>query len=350
MARRVGDRYHYSGAIHMHTTESDGALPLKEVVQIGRQAGLDFMMFTDHMGLTNREAGLEGMYGKTLVVVGYEHNDTEDNNHFLVFKSPGVYPENMTARQYVEAAHRDGAFGILAHPIEHRSREGKYPPYPWTEWETDQFDGLEVWNQMSEWMEKLTPWNKLVMAFSPRKSMVGPPPEALAIWDKLNEKRRFVGVAGVDAHAFLVDVGPFKVEIFPYKVHFRSLRTHIILDEPLADDFPTASRQFYDALAACRVFISNYRWGDAEQFQFYAEDGSATFVSGDSLAWREGIKLVAQIPSHGTARVIANGRLQAESHSHHCEFPVREPGLYRLEVWKGKRGWVFSNHIRIGVD
>ena len=109
MGKKVGDRYHYSGAIHIHTTESDGTKSLEEVVAIGQQAGLDFMMFTDHMGLTNREAGLEGLYGQTLVVVGYEHNDADDNNHYLLFNSPSVYPRDLTAAEYVAAARRDGA-------------------------------------------------------------------------------------------------------------------------------------------------------------------------------------------------------------------------------------------------
>ena len=27
---------------------------------------------------------------------------------------------------------------------------------------------------------------------------------------------------------------------------------------------------------------------------------------------------------------------------------VRKPGVYRVEAWKGRRGWIFSNHVRIG--
>jgi hypothetical protein len=336
--------------VHVHTTESDGTKPLREVVAIAQEVGLDFILFTDHLGLTNRDAGLEGIYGDTLVLVGYEHNDPDDNNHYLIFKSPGVYPEDMSARQYVEAAHRDGAFGIIAHPIETRSREGRHPPYPWLEWSTDQFDGLEIWNQMSEWMEKLTPWNKILMAFSPRKSMVGPPPEALRIWDELNRKRRYVGVAGVDAHAFPIPLGPFTVRIFPYKVHFRSFQTHIILDEPLASDFATASRQVYDALAQCRVFNSNARWGDASAFQFSASDGSRHAVCGDSLPGYEGVNLSVKLPSRATIKLIGNGEQVAESRSEGLEYRVSAPGLYRVEAWKGKRGWIFSNHIRIGLD
>lgn len=350
MGKKVGDRYHYSGAIHMHTTESDGTKTLQEVAAIGQEVGLDFMMFTDHMGLTNREAGLEGVYGDTLVVVGYEHNDLEDNNHYMIFGSPGVYPEDMTAKQYVTATRSDGALGIIAHPIEKRSREGKYPPYPWLEWSTDQFDGLELWNQMSEWMEKLNPYNKLMMALSPRKSMVGPTEELMKLWDELNLKGRFVGVAGVDAHAFPVNLGPFTVEIFPYKVHFKCLRTHIILSEPLSKDFATASKQLYDALADCRVFISNLRWGSADKFEFYAHQGETTAVSGESMPSAEGVEIEVRLPSEARLRLFCNGRKLAETHSDSLEYTVVEPGLYRVEAWKGRRGWIFSNHIRIGLD
>jgi hypothetical protein len=348
MGRKVGDWYHYSGVIHVHTTESDGTKSLEEVVAIGRQANLDFLMFSDHMGLTNREAGLEGMYGDTLVVVGYEHNDLDDNNHYLIFDSPGVYPAEMAARDYVAATKRDGAFGLIAHPIEHRSREGKHPPFPWLEWETDEFDGLEIWNQMSEWMEKLTRFNQVIMAFSPRKSMVGPTDEVLRIWDRLAQRGQYVGVAGVDAHAFPINVGPLTVEIFPSKVHFRALRTHIILGEPLSEDFATARRQLFDALRACRVYNSNMRWGAADDFQFFAQGGAGTAVCGGALNDIEGARIVVRLPSRATIKLICNGEKVLQTRSDRLEYAAAKPGLYRVEAWKGRRGWIFSNHIRLG--
>ncbi|MCD6249037.1 MAG: PHP domain-containing protein [candidate division Zixibacteria bacterium] len=348
MANKIDGRYHYSGVVHIHTTESDGTKPIEEVIQIGCRSGLDFMMFSDHMSLKHYEAGHEGIYGDTLVVIGYEHNDLDDNNHFLIFNSPSVYPYKSTAAEYVKAVCRDGAFGIVAHPIEHRSREGKYPPYPWLEWGVDEFNGLEIWNQMSEWMEKLTPWNKLAMAFSPRKSMVGPTAEVLQIWDQLSLKRQYVGVTGVDAHAFPVKVGPLTVVIFPYKVHFKALRTHIVLDEPLSSDFDTARRQLFKALAACRVFCSNLRWGDANEFVFRAIQGSKTAVSGDTLSEHEGVRLEINLPSRATIKLIGNGQELVRTTTESLEYSVGQPGLYRVEVWKGRRGWIFSNHIRIG--
>ncbi|HEX2896734.1 MAG TPA: PHP domain-containing protein, partial [candidate division Zixibacteria bacterium] len=164
MAKKIGDWYNYSGAIHMHTTESDGTKPLEEVVAIGQKAGLDFMLFTDHMTLSLRDAGKEEFYGKTLVIIGYEHNDPQDKNHYLIFQSPRVYDEKFSVKQYVSAAAQDSAIGIMAHPDEIRDRLVEYPPYPWTDWSVEGFTGIELWNQMSEWMEKLTRFNKLLMS------------------------------------------------------------------------------------------------------------------------------------------------------------------------------------------
>ena len=231
--RKVGDYFQYSGAVHIHTTESDGTKVVEDVIAIGRDAKLDFMMFADHMTLSNRENGHEGLYGDMLVVIGYEHNDEADEHHYLLFDSPKVYPNEMKAAEYVTAGANDKALGILAHPDENRTSLEQYPPYPWRDWNAVGFNGIEIWNQMSEWMEKLTRYNKLPMSLSPRKSMVGPTDRILKIWDEYNIKEKMVGIAGVDAHAFPVHIGPMTIEIFPYKVHFKCLRTHVILLEKM---------------------------------------------------------------------------------------------------------------------
>jgi hypothetical protein len=349
MSKQVGAFYHYSGVIHVHTTESDGTKTLEEVAAIGQQVDLDFIMFTDHMNLINRERGKEGFYGKTLAVVGYEHNDLDDNNHYLIFDSPSVYPKDSAVGEYVSAAARDNALGIIAHPDEVRDRMGQYPPYPWTDWSVRGFQAIELWNQMSEWMEKLTPSNKLLMAFSPRKSMVGPTERVLKIWDELNLHQKCAGLASTDAHAFPIKVGPLTVEIFPYKVHFRSLRTYVILREPISTDFETAKRQLYDAIRDCRLFMANLRWGDAVTFEFVAEGRDGVATAGEKFDTHEGVSLRVKVPAAADLRVIKDGNLVREASTDHLTYKVAGPGVYRVEAWKNRRGWIFSNHIRIGV-
>lgn len=347
MTNRIGDYYQYSGAVHIHTTESDGTKTLEEVIKVGKHTGLDFMMFADHMTLSNRENGGEGIYDDILVVIGYEHNDVNDDHHYLLFESPRVYPNNMSAAEYVAAGSQDNAIGILAHPDEIRDHLKDYRPYPWRDWSADSFQGIELWNQMSEWMEKLTKFNKIPMSLSPRKSMVGPTDRILKKWDELNQTRKVVGVAGVDAHAFPVKLGPFTVEIFPYKVHFRCLRTHVLLPEPMATDFEKAKKQLYDALLDCRVYISNMRWGNADTFEFYAQNGSEKVISGGTLSSSENGKLITKLPSKAVIKLVHNGKYILETSAEYLEYTNLQSGLYRVEAWKGQRGWIYSNHIRV---
>ncbi len=345
--RKVGDYFQYSGAVHIHTTESDGTKIVEDVIAIGKDTKLDFMMFADHMTLSNRENGHEGLYGDMLVVIGYEHNDEADEHHYLLFDSPKVYPNEMKAAEYVTAGATDKALGILAHPDEIRTNLEQYPPYPWRDWNAVGFNGIEIWNQMSEWMEKLTRYNKLPMSLSPRKSMVGPTDRILKIWDEYNIKEKMVGIAGVDAHAFPVHIGPLKIEIFPYKVHFKCLRTHVILPEKMSNDFKVAKKQLYDAIFDCRVYISNTRWGNADKFEFYAQNNSEKVISGGTLSSTENGKLISKLPSKATIKLIHNGRYILETETDYFEYANLQSGVYRIEAWKGKRGWIFSNHIRV---
>ncbi len=349
MPEKIGDWYAYSGAIHIHTTESDGTRTLQEVVDIGRRAGLEYMMFSDHMTLSNRDNGLEGYYGDIPVVIGYEHNDLNDHHHYLLFESPRVYPELMSAREYVAAGAADNALGILAHPDEIRTAFAEHPAYPWTDWSSDGFVGIELWNQMSEWMERLTRYNRLLMSVSPRRSMQGPTDRILRKWDELNMSRKVVGLAGVDAHAFPIKVGPFTVEIFPYKVHFRCLRSHLLLPAKMSTDFDQAKLQIYDAIRDCRLFFSNMRWGAADNFEFFAESDSQRVTCGGSLLSPESVRLHVRLPSRAVIKLVHNGKYILIVDADRLEFRDVQPGLYRVEAWKGDRGWIFSNHIRIAI-
>lgn len=349
MPVKHGDWWYYSGVIHVHSTESDGTKTLEEVARIGDEVGLDYILFADHMTLSNRGHGKEGWYGRTLALVGYEHNDEPDKNHLLIYDSPGMYDVKFTAKEYVEASAADNALTIIAHPDENRDQMSQYPPYEWTDWSIDNVTGIELWNQMSEWMERLTPWNKLLMAFSPRKSMIGPTDRVLRWWDALNQKRKYAGVTSVDAHSFPVKVGPLTVRIFPYKVHFRTLQTHLILPERLSEDVVTARRQVYDAIRDCRVFGSNARWGGMEGFEFSAVNGAERATVGGRISEAEGTRLTAKLPQRARLRLIGNGEQLVETISDRLEYTVNTPGVYRVEAWRYKRCWIFSNHIRVGM-
>jgi hypothetical protein len=345
---RSGNYYEYQGSLHIHTTYSDGTKSLEETVDIARSLKLDFILISDHMTLKSRHEGKEGFYDETLVLIGYEHNDQEDCNHYLLFETADVLPADMKAQEYVAEGKRQGALGIIAHPDEIRPRLGKYPSYPWLAWDAEGFDGIEIWNQMSEWMENLTSYNQIKMLFTPRRFMRAPTDRILKKWDDLNQIRKVAGVAAVDAHGFPYRIGPFRITIFPYKVQMKTLRTHLLLPTELSHDPETAKKQIYDAIRDCRLFSSNCRWGDAAGFQFTARRGADCVISGGQLDTYQDATLTVKAPEPAGIRIIRNGQKVIEVDGKFLEFQPDRDGLYRAELYKKDRGWIFSNHIRLG--
>jgi len=290
---------------------------------------------------------LEGLYGKTLVIIGYEIHDKENKNHYLAFNLKETSPFGLSPAEYVRKVKEKGGLGIIAHPDEVRKDLPKYPAYPWTDWEVDQFDGIEIWNQMSEWMEKLTNFNQLKMLFSPRKSLDSPTERVLSRWDELNRKRKVCGIGAIDAHAHPYKLGPFKVIIFPYDVQFKSIRTHLILDQPLSSDFEKGKKQILSALLNCNAFASNYKRGEAKGFLFYAE-GKKSFVKiGEEINLEDVDSLIIKTPSKAEIRLIHNGKLINITKGKELIYQPKEKGIYRIEAFKGDKGWIFSNHIRV---
>ena len=335
------------GAIHIHSKYSDGTKSIEDIARIAGEVGLDFLMVSDHMTLEPLHRGLEGFYGKTAVLIGYEVNDPDDKNHYLVFDVNEVLPSGIKANEYVKLIKEKGGLGIIAHPDEIRTRLVKYPSYPWTDWHVDGYDGIEIWNHMSEWMESLSRWNMLKMAVSPRRVLKSPTGRILQIWDEVNQRRKVVGVGSIDVHAYPYRLGPLRITIFPYKVQFKAIRTHLLLTEPASGDFNALKKAIYRSLRGCHAFISNYRWGDARGFEFYLTNSSGKAVCGDEMPWTDDTTLVAKFPKWAEVKIIRNGRLMFSGKGKEFEIKALKPGLYRMEAFINKKGWIYSNHIRL---
>ncbi len=186
--------YEYTGAVHIHSSYSDGLRPIPEIAEIAAQCNIDFLLFADHMTLEPLRAGMERWFGPVLSIIGYEINDPNNKNHYLVYGLKEVLPPGLTAREYVTAAREAGAVGFIAHPDEKRTAIPEIPPYPWTAWDVEGYDGIEIWNHSSEWIEKITPANKYFRVLHPLKYLMGPEPETLTRWDRLNRTGPMPGI------------------------------------------------------------------------------------------------------------------------------------------------------------
>ena len=245
---------------------------------------------------------------------------------------------------------RQGGLGIIAHPDEKRSAIKAFPPYPWTVWDSDAFHGIEVWNQMSEWMEGLTHFNKYWRILHPRRSIIAPMPETLEKWDIVNQRRKVVGIGGVDAHGHKYNLwGLFQITIFRYKVLFKTIRTHILTEKAFAGEGDHAEdlQNLYQSLRNCCCFISNYYCGDAKGFRFQAENKKEKVEIGGELKFDKYTHLHVNLPQTAVVHLIRNGHKIAVQKGDSLVFEINEPGSYRVEAYYFERPWIFSNHIRI---
>ncbi len=336
----------YVGTIHIHSNFSDGLRPIPEIVDIAKKFKLDILMFADHMTLKPVQLGLEGWYGDTLAIIGYEHNDLDNKNHYLAFGVDEVMPPDMPATEYVREIDRQGGTGFIAHPDEKRNAISDYPPYPWTAWNAEGYHGIEIWNHSSEWMEKLTHFNKYYRVLHPLRTLEGPEKETLERWDRLNQLAPMPGIGGIDAHAYPYQIGPLTIYIFRYKVLFRGIRTHILVEGTLSQDGAEAKAAVLDALRRARCFISNFRWGDARGFRFEARTAGGSYFVGDSIQ-DENAEFVVSTPLPGVISLLRDGEKVAVANGNSLSYTATKTGAYRVEVARKNKQWIFSNHIRL---
>jgi hypothetical protein len=348
--------FEYIGAMHMHSVYSDGSGQVPEIVKAASESGLDYIILTDHNTLRAKKEGFEGWHDNTLLLVGCELNDKENKNHYLAFNIDEAYSTRLSAAEYVSKVKESGGIGFIAHPHEKRTHMKEHPAYPWTDWNVDGFTGIEIWNHMSEWMENLTEDNKYQSFLHPLKTIVAPQKKTLKLWDELNQKRKVVGIGGVDAHAHKYNLlGFLEVEIFPYKVLFKSIRTHILTKDEFKrgkseDAFERGKKIIYSALEDGRCFIANDYHGDSKGFKFFAETTHKTYQMGYKISKPGKVKFRIVVPNiKAEIKLIHNGKVVESIEEHEAHFTVNSKGVYRAEVYLNNRAWIFSNHIRVGV-
>ncbi|HJZ47374.1 MAG TPA: PHP domain-containing protein, partial [Roseiflexaceae bacterium] len=124
---------HYiPGALHMHTTYSDGSGSVEDLARAARAAGLRWIIITDHDTLAGQQ--YEGWIDGVLVII--DHEITPDHNHFLALNVDEVIDNTLAPQDFVEAVYARGGFGIIAHPDE-RVRNDFKDIYRWDDWDVD---------------------------------------------------------------------------------------------------------------------------------------------------------------------------------------------------------------------
>jgi hypothetical protein len=329
--------------MHVHSTHSDGTGTVAEIAAAAARNAVDVVLLTDHDTLAARRAGEEGWHGDVLVLVG-EEVTPKDRDHFLAFGLDREVSRNQPAAGIVSDVVSRGGFGFAAHPFSQGSpRFSRVRSMPWTDFDCEQIEGLEVWSFVTDTGEKLESLSDVArFVLAPARVLEHPPQHNLAEWDRLCQRRRVVGIAGIDAHQIGIRVGErVPVRLMSYARSFRFLRTHVLCDDALNGDLEHDRAQVFDALRAGRCYMALESLGPPRGFAF-----SAGELPMGAEAPFDGQTLTVVTPKPAKLRLIKDGTPIAERDAvAELQRTATEPGVYRVEAHLGERTWILSNPI-----
>jgi hypothetical protein len=346
---------------HNHTTYSDGHGTYQDIANAAAIAQIDSVLVTDH---NIRPRGLEKYYstpGKDiLILTGEEIHDRTQNpqkNHLLVM---GVEEElsriSANPQWLVDRIRRLGGLSYLAHPNEDALTLFGEPEISWSDWEIRGFNGLEIWNAMSEFktVTQGSPLRALLYAYFPHLMAHGAHPLTLKKWDELLLQSAFVlAIGGTDSHAIPFHLGPLKRIMLPYEFHYQTVNNHILTTKPLSGNFQEDRQILFAALKQGQYFIGYDLPHNTRGFRFTAKGQYDQYDMGDFAENEKNLTLQIRLPCPATCHLIHNGnRVQSWRHQEICTYQAAEKGYYRVECtipfWGKQRGWIYSNPIFLG--
>ena len=224
------------GVIHVHSSRSDGRGTPDEIARAAAQAGLKFVVITDHGDGTRSPD--PPVYRDGVLCFDAVEFSTSGGHYIALDMSASPYPLGGEARDVVDDVKRLGGFGIVAHP------DSPKDELRWRDWAAP-FDALEVVNLDTAWRQHAagTSWRERLNLAGRLLSYPFRPAESIAsliqtstIWDRwsaLAKRRHLVTLAGADAHARVgwrtVDTADADVSapLPSYVTSFRTLSVHL---------------------------------------------------------------------------------------------------------------------------
>lgn len=343
-------RYEVSGAIHCHSTYSDGMESIPFIAEAASRAGLDFLLMTDHNTILPLTEVGEQWHGNTLLLLGCEI--TPRHNHYLAYGISQPISHHLPPAEFTQAVAEQGGIGFLAHPHERGSRFLGQNSYSWEDWSVTAYTGLEIWNFFSDWIGSCTNlFRTLIALVSWRDAVRRPARLTLQRWDELGQQRRVVGIGGLDAHGIKTRLWGRTLVLHPYAKAFRQVRTHLLLTVPFAKEVAADRELVLDSLREGRCYLANHALGDPTGFSFlgrsqgeWVEMGQEVPHPGDGRVWFS-VSIPFRIKGKPLLRLLRNGQPVAETVDCDLQAADQGPGVYRAEAWFGDRGWIFSNPI-----
>ncbi len=346
----------YIGNLHVHSTYSDGFGRHAQIAEAAENAGLNFVIITDHNVWVD---GLERYYGRVLMLTGEEAHNVRrvpQANHLLIYAAKQeLAPHSFGSTQtLIQTVRERKGFCFAAHPIEHASPlSPDMAAIPWGDWPIEGLSGLEIWNYLSEFKGLLWSWPvAMIYALAPSLGIRGPYRATLKLWDELLAKgQRLAAIGNADAHAIPGHFGPINKEIFSYEYSFRCVNTHILTSGPLTGEVDIDRNLIYEALLAGRTWVGYDLPCPTKGFRFTARSSATRVTVGEELKRIGAVILEVETPAPGEIRLLRDGKVIVKTNDNQLHHTSAEPGIYRVEVYRRFRGlrtgWIFSSPIYV---
>lgn len=337
------------GAFHVHTRRSDGSGSLDSVAAAAARAGVEVVVFTDHGDLT-RAAEPPSYRAGVLCIDGVEIS-TAGGHYAAVGARTSPYPLGGDAAGVVDDVRRLGGLGVATHP------DSPKRALLWRDWELP-IDAFEWLSADSAWRDEPrtvlagTALRYLVRGPEVVASLFDRPDDVLRRWDEAGARgRRFVAVAGLDAHARLGPRGidndetgqtddQWSVPVPSYEVMFRALSLRIELDRGLSGRAEEDGARVIDALRRGRVFTVVDGLARPGGFEFFGETPAGLVRMGDRVApGTAALRLRARAasPPGAVITLLANGRAVAQGTGVELAYDATAaqlagPTMFRVEI------------------
>jgi len=346
------------GVLHVHSSYSDGAADVPAIARAAREAGLDFVVLSDHGDPDALSKEGEGYIDGVMLLVGSEIST--EGGHVLALQIPDpVLRFGTEPGEVLRDIDEMKGFSLAAHPYARR------PNFTWTGWRLPGLAGIELFNFFTGWSSQSAyrvGVAALVHPFSSRRGLAAGlewDPQLVEKWDSILAERDLVAWAGLDAHGRVNLFGDVHLPWPSYRQVFQTARNHLVLDGPLVGDADRDRESIYRALERGQGYMSFDGIADGSRFSFFAQGGSREWPMGShvpaNLVDAGGIRLVASIqaPDGTRLRILRDGAILSETSHGTLSLGVEEPGIYRAEAHLDpifvpggrEQPWIVSNPI-----
>ena len=316
IAQRNSPGSSFQGAFHVHSTLSDGRSSPEQIASAAREAGLQFVILTDH----NQENLAAPRYQDgVLLITGVELSTPV--GHLIAVGLPRGLDREERGADPIRRVHELGGFSFLAHPVQTH--------HPWRDWTAAaRADGMELYSGDTMWREALRrPFTRLARGIGAYLAdpliglltFVHGQPEAEQRLLQLSADSAKVALCAHDAHG-----------LPPYQAEFRVFSMHTPEHAELRGVLPATARaaasMLIDDLVKGRMYCGFDGLGDASGFEMEGVEGGAREAE---IGSRLHLRLPKGAPSEARVQVWGSGRLEADGRT----VVLDRPGPVQIEVW-----------------